>query len=175
MLEFGGENPKISMLHTKFGNIVIQLKPDVAHKTVANFEKLANSGFYNGTIFHRIVPGFIIQGGDPNTKNGSRDTWGFGDAGYTIPAEFNKMSFTKYTVGMARGTDVNSGSSQFFITLADAPNLDGKYTVFGQVISGQDIVDKIALLQTNSNSQPIVADAARITKIEISDVSKRSD
>ncbi len=157
----------VAILSTKFGNIVISFKEDIAPKTVANFEKLANSGFYDGTIFHRIIPGFVIQGGDPNTKNGSRDTWGLGDAGYTILPEFSNLQFTKNIVAMARAQDVNSASSQFFITLGDTPFLNGKYTIFGQVISGEDAVNKIASLQTNSQDQPVDADAARINKVTI--------
>jgi dolichyl-diphosphooligosaccharide---protein glycosyltransferase len=156
-----------AIIDTKFGKITMELLDNVAPKTVANFEKLANSGFYNGTIFHRIVPGFVIQGGDPNTKSGSNDTWGTGDAGYTIPPEFSDMNFTKYTVGMARGSDVNSGSSQFFITVGDASFLNGKYTLFGQVTSGQDVVDKIASLPTNSANQPLSAADARVNSITI--------
>ncbi|HXX05238.1 MAG TPA: peptidylprolyl isomerase, partial [Candidatus Bathyarchaeia archaeon] len=156
-------------IDTKFGNITIKLLDNVAPKTVSNFEKLANSHFYDGTIFHRIVPGFVIQGGDPNTKNGSRNTWGTGDAGYTIPPEFSSMSFSKYTVGMARGQDVNSGSSQFFITVGDASFLNGQYTLFGQVISGQDVVDKIASLPADSTTnQPNNPEDARINTIAIS-------
>jgi dolichyl-diphosphooligosaccharide--protein glycosyltransferase len=157
-----------AIIDTKYGKITIKLLDNVAPKTVSNFEKLANSHFYDGTLFHRIVPGFVIQGGDPNTKSGSRDTWGTGDAGYTIPPEFSDMNFSKYTVGMARSANVNSGSSQFFITVGDASFLNGKYTLFGQVVSGQDVADKIASLQTNSNSQPVDADAARINTITIS-------
>ena len=157
-----------AVIATKFGDITMKLFNDVAPKTVANFEKLANSGFYDGTVFHRIVPGFVIQGGDPNSKNGSRDTWGMGDAGYTIPPEFSDMNFSEYTVGMARGQDVNSGSSQFFITVGDASFLNGKYTLFGQVTAGQDVVDKIAALQVNSDSQPVNPDDARIISIKVS-------
>lgn len=157
-----------AVIATKFGDITMKLFNNVAPKTVANFEKLANSGFYDGTVFHRIVPGFVIQGGDPNSKNGSRDTWGMGDAGYTIPPEFSDMNFSEYTVGMARGQDVNSGSSQFFITVGDASFLNGKYTLFGQVTAGQDVVDKIAALQVNSNSQPVNPDDARIISIKVS-------
>ncbi|MDE1829704.1 MAG: peptidylprolyl isomerase [Thaumarchaeota archaeon] len=157
-----------AVITTKYGDITLKLYNDVAPKTVANFEKLANSGFYDGTLFHRIVPGFVIQGGDPNTKNGTQDTWGMGDAGYTIPPEFSDMNFSKYTVGMARGQDVNSGSSQFFITVGDASFLDGKYTLFGQVVSGQDIVDKITSLPTNAQSQPVNPDDARIISIKTS-------
>lgn len=155
-----------AVITTKYGDITLKLFNDVAPKTVANFEKLANSGFYNGTLFHRIVPGFVIQGGDPNTKSGSPDTWGMGDAGYTIPPEFSNLNFSKYTVGMARGQDVNSGSSQFFITVGDASFLNGKYTLFGQVTSGQDVVDKIASLPTNSLDQPTNPGDARIISVK---------
>lgn len=163
-----GTGGKIAVIDTKFGEIKFKLLDDIAPKTASNFVKLANSGFYNGTIFHRIDPGFVIQGGDPNTIKGPRNTWGLGDAGYTIPPEFtDKVQFSKYMVGMARGSDVNSGSSQFFITLGDAPWLNNQYTLFGEVISGQDVVDKIASLKTNSDTQPEDADAARVTKISI--------
>ncbi len=158
----------IAVIDTKFGEIKFRLLDDVAPKTTSNFIKLANSGFYDGTIFHRIVPGFVIQAGDPNTIKGPRNTWGIGDAGYTIPPEFSKnLQFSKYMVGMARGSDVNSGSSQFFITLGDASWLNDQYTLFGEVVSGQDVVDKMATLKTNSDSQPEDADSARITKISV--------
>jgi dolichyl-diphosphooligosaccharide---protein glycosyltransferase len=159
----------IAVIDTKFGEIKFRLLDDVAPKTTANFIALANSGFYDGTVFHRIVPGFVIQGGDPNSIKGDRSTWGIGDSGHTIPPEFsNTVKFTKYTVGMARSQDVNSGSSQFFITLADTPNLDGQYTIFGDVISGQDVVDRIAQLQTDpTTNQPVDADSARVSKISI--------
>ncbi len=161
-----------AVITTKYGDITLKLFNNVAPKTVANFEKLANSGFYDETLFHRIVPGFVIQGGDPNTKSGPSSTWGTGDAGYTIPPEFSDMNFSLYTVGMARGQDVNSGSSQFFITVGDASFLDGKYTLFAQVTSGQDVVDKIASLQTNSDSQPVNPDDARIITIRASNMTK---
>jgi dolichyl-diphosphooligosaccharide--protein glycosyltransferase len=158
----------IAMINTKFGEIKFRLLDNVAPKTTANFIKLAKSGFYDGTIFHRIVPGFVIQGGDPNTIKGPRSTWGLGDAGYTIQPEFSTSAkFTKYMVGMARGSDVNSGSSQFFITLGDASWLNDQYTLFGEVVSGQDVVDKIASLKTNSDSQPEDADSARVTAIGV--------
>jgi dolichyl-diphosphooligosaccharide--protein glycosyltransferase len=152
---------------TTFGDITIELKDDIAPKTVENFKKLANSGFYDGTIFHRIVPGFVIQGGDPNTISGSRDTWGQGGPGYSIDAEFSNIKHEKYIVSMARGADINSAGSQFFIVLDNAPWLDGKYTVFGEVTSGFEIVDKIASLETNSQDQPIDSDMSRIEKITI--------
>ncbi|MGB9124544.1 MAG: peptidylprolyl isomerase, partial [Nitrosotalea sp.] len=141
----------------------------VAPQTTANFVNIANSGFYDGTVFHRIIPGFMIQGGDPNTIKGDRSTWGLGDSGHTIPPEFSSsMNFTKYMVGMARSSDVNSGSSQFFITVGDAPWLNNQYTLFGQVVSGQDVVDRIAQLQTDpTTNQPVNADDARVSKISI--------
>ena len=159
----------IAVIDTKFGTIKFKLFDNIAPKTVANFVNLANSGFYDGTVFHRIMPGFVIQGGDPNTIKGDRSTWGLGGAKDTVPGEFTtSMNFTKGMVGMARSSDVNSGSSQFFITLGDAPWLNDQYTLFGQVISGQDVVDKIAALQTNpDNNQPVDADAARVSKITI--------
>ena len=159
----------IAVIDTKFGEIKFKLFDNVAPQTAANFIKLANSGFYEGTVFHRIIPGFMIQGGDPNTIKGDRSTWGLGVADHTIPPEFSSsLSFTKYMVGMARSSDVNSGSSQFFITVGDAPWLNNQYTLFGQVVSGQDVVDKIAALQTDPQSnQPVDADAARVSKISI--------
>ena len=159
----------VGIISTKFGDIVISFRDDIAPKTVANFENLTKSGFYDGTIFHRITPGFIIQGGDPNTKNGSRNTWGKGTAGYTIPPEFSKLKHTKYMVSMAHPvTDINGASSQFFIVLGDAPWLDGKYTIFGQVTSGQDVVDKIASIKTDpKTNQPLDPNEARITKVVI--------
>ena len=164
-----GTGGNIAVIDTKFGEIKFKLFDNIAPKTTANFVKLANSGFYDGTVFHRIMPGFVIQGGDPNTIKGDRSTWGLGDAGYTIPPEFtNSVNFTKGMVGMARGGDPNSGSSQFFITLGDAPWLNGQYTLFGQVVSGQDVVDQIAALKTTTdNNQPVDTDSARVSKISI--------
>jgi dolichyl-diphosphooligosaccharide--protein glycosyltransferase len=159
----------IAVISTKFGDIKFRLFDSVAPKTTANFVKLTNSGFYDNTVFHRIMPGFVIQGGDPNTIKGDRSTWGLGDAGYTIPPEFSStLNFTKYMVGMARGNDVNSGSSQFFITVGDAPWLNDQYTLFGEVVSGQDVVDKIASLKTDpTTNQPVDAETARVNTITI--------
>ena len=157
----------VATLSTSFGDIVIDFKEDVAPITVENFKKLAQAGFYDGTLFHRIVPGFVIQGGDPNTISGQRDTWGMGDPGYTIPPEFSDLKHKKYVVSMARGTDIGSAGSQFFIMLGDASWLDGQYTIFGEVITGKEIVDKIASLETNSDDQPLDVEAARIKKVSI--------
>jgi peptidyl-prolyl cis-trans isomerase B (cyclophilin B) len=121
----------------KGGEIVIEFYPDDAPKTVDNFIKLANKGFYNGLTFHRVEPGFVVQGGDPKGN-------GTGDAGYNIPAEFNKRKHLTGTVAMARASDPNSASCQFYICLNPAPHLDGQYTVFGQTIKGMDVVNGIA-------------------------------
>ena len=159
---------EFATIETALGNIVIQFNKDVAPKTVDNFKKLADSHFYDGTLFHRIIPGFVIQGGDPNTISGPPQTWGTGGPGYMIPAEFSSLKHTKYIVSMARGGDINSGGSQFFIVLGDAPFLDGKYTIFGEVVEGKDVVDRLGSLKTNSAEQPVDIDQARIKSIRIS-------
>jgi cyclophilin family peptidyl-prolyl cis-trans isomerase len=126
------------------GNIKIELFPDVAPKHVRNFDSLVSIGFYNGTAFHRVVKGFMIQGGDPNTKNKPKETWGMGDPSQTrIPAEFSNLKHKPGIISAARTNDPNSATSQFFICTGDAPWLDGKYTIFGQVIEGMDVVEKI--------------------------------
>ena len=131
------------VIETTKGKIVFELYPNVAPKTVANFVKLASEGFYNGTKFHRVVPGFVIQGGDPNSKNSDPSDDGMGGPGYTVAAEFSKLKHVKGTVAMARSQAINSAGSQFYICLAPQPSLDGQYTTFGQVTAGQDVVDKI--------------------------------
>ena len=161
------KSKEIAVITTAFGDITIQFKDEIAPKTVENFKKLAMSGFYDGTIFHRIIPGFVIQGGDPNTISGTSDTWGMGGPDYTIPPEFSNLTHKKYIVSMARGVDINSAGSQFFIVLEDAPLLDGQYTIFGEVVSGQNVVDKIASLETNSLDQPVYPVDAKIEKITV--------
>ena len=168
------QSGETAVITTGFGDITIEFKENIAPKTVENFKNLANSEFYDGTIFHRIVPDFVIQGGDPNTKSLiDRDIWGQGGQvdengnRITIDAEFSDIKHEKYIVSMARGTDINSAGSQFFIVLGNSPWLDGKYTVFGEVISGQDVVDKIADLETNSQDQPINPENTIIEKITI--------
>ena len=161
------KNP-IATISTNFGDIVIELNPQVAPKTVDSFIKLANKKFYDGTLFHRIIPTFVIQGGDPNTKDQPPGTWGTGGPGYTIDAEISNLKHVKYAVSMARGSDINSAGSQFFIVTGDAPFLDDKYTIFGKVIQGQNVVDKIASLKTDLNDRPIDFDSARMKSIRIS-------
>ena len=144
-----------AIIETNLGTIVFKLLPDLAPETVRNFEKLAIDGFYNGTLFHRVIPGFMIQGGDPNTKSGSKSTWGTGGPGYTIKAEFSLRSHHRGIVSMARAQDPNSAGSQFFIVTTDSTFLDRQYTVFGEVTEGMDVADKIVKLQRDGNDCPL--------------------
>ncbi len=142
-------------IETNFGRISIRLLPDLAPETVRNFEKLARDGFYDGTLFHRVIPGFMIQGGDPNTKTNNKGSWGTGGPGYAIKAEFNTRSHQRGIVSMARSQDPDSAGSQFFIVTTDSPFLDRQYTVFGQVTDGMDVTDKIVSLQRDRNDCPL--------------------
>ena len=134
---------KIAELHTSMGEIDLRFFPEVAPNHVKNFIDLSEKGFYNGTKFHRVIEGFVIQGGDPNTVSGPRGTWGTGGSGKNVNAEFNSIHHGRGILSMARSRDINSASSQFFICVADVPSLDNQYTVFGQVTKGMDVVDKI--------------------------------
>ena len=144
-----------AIIETNLGTIVFKLLPDLAPETVRNFEKLARDGFYNDTLFHRVIPGFMIQGGDPNTKSGNKNTWGTGGPGHTIKAEFSSRSHHRGIVSMARSQDPNSAGSQFFIVTTDSTFLDRQYTVFGEVIEGMDVADKIVNLQRDRNDCPL--------------------
>ena len=143
-----------AIIKTSFGNIKFNLLPDIATETVRNFSQLAKSGFYNGTLFHRIIPGFMIQGGDPNTKNPDKSTWGQGGPGYNIKAEFNTRSHLRGIVSMARASDPDSAGSQFFIVTSDSTFLDRQYTVFGEVVDGMEVADKIVNLPRDANDCP---------------------
>jgi peptidyl-prolyl cis-trans isomerase B (cyclophilin B) len=135
---------EVAVLKTSAGEIVVEFWPDVAPKTVENFKKLASKGFYDGTAFHRIIKGFMIQGGDPNTKDPSKEAvYGQGGPGYQINAEFNDRKHERGVLSMARSSDPNSAGSQFFICLGDASFLNGKYTAFGKVIKGDDVLGKL--------------------------------
>ena len=141
-------------IETNFGKIAFELLPNLAPETVRSFVKLAKTSFYDGTLFHRVIPGFMIQGGDPNTKKSDKNKWGIGGPGYTIKAEFNSKSHLRGIVSMARATDPDSAGSQFFIVTADSTFLDRQYTVFGQVIEGMDVADKIVNLPRDKNDCP---------------------
>jgi len=126
------------------GDITIELFADVAPKHVHNFDSLVAINFFDGTAFHRCIPGFMIQGGDPNSKSKPKNTWGYGDPSQTkVPAEFSKLNHKRGIISAARSQDPNSASSQFFICVADASYLDGQYTIFGQVLTGMEVADKI--------------------------------
>ena len=151
---------QVVVLTTSLGRIVIQLDDIYAPRTCGNFRKLVADGFYNHTTFHRVIPNFMIQGGDPNSKNDDRATWGQGDPGYTLPAEI-KLKHTAGAVAMARLPDkVNpqrdSNGSQFFICVTTCPSLDDQYTVFGHVIEGMDVANKIASLERDDRDNPTI-------------------
>ena len=143
-----------AIIETKFGNITLKFFPDVAPGHVKNFIDLAKKGFYDGTTFHRVIPGFMIQGGDPNSKNPDKRTHGQGGPGYTIKAEFNDRVHKRGTLSMARAQNPDSAGSQFFICVKDAPFLNKQYTVFGEVESGMEAVDKIVSQPRDSNDNP---------------------
>lgn len=137
------------------GSIVLRFFPDVAPGHVDNFVKLSKEGFYNGTTFHRVIPGFMIQGGDPNSKNPDRSMHGMGGPGYKVKAEFNSKPHKRGILSMARANDPDSAGSQFFICVADANFLDWQYTVFGEVVSGMDVVDKVVNMKRDGRDNPL--------------------
>ena len=145
---------KVAELHTTAGDITIRFFPDVAPNHVKNFIDLAEKGFYNGTKFHRVIPGFMIQGGDPNTISGSPYSWGTGGSGKNVAAELNSIHHARGVVSMARSNDPNSASSQFFICVADAGSLDNQYTAFGKVTKGMEVADKIVNAPRNASDRP---------------------
>lgn len=166
----GKEMQIAGIISSNLGDIKLEFYPEHAPKTVENFRELANRGFYDGLIFHRIVPNFVIQGGDPNTRDlSNRTRWGTGGPGWNIKAEFNKNRHSRGTLSMARSQDPDSAGSQFFIVLKDSNFLDGQYTVFGRVISGMDIVDKIASLKTDSSDAPVDTETAKMIKVTVGD------
>lgn len=153
-------------IETSLGKISFRLLPDLAPETVRNFIKLASSGFYDGTLFHRVIPGFMIQGGDPNTKQPNKANWGMGGPGYTIKAEFSSRSHLRGIVSMARAQDPDSAGSQFFIVTSDSTFLDREYTVFGEVIGGMDVADNIVKTQRDSNDCPL--EEIKMLKVSLS-------
>jgi peptidyl-prolyl cis-trans isomerase B (cyclophilin B) len=163
---------KAVLITTAEGNFMIELFPEDAPNTVDNFLELVESGYYDGIVFHRIIPGFMIQAGDPNTigPDSDRGTWGQGGPGYTINEEFNTIQHDRGIVSMARSQHVDSAGSQFFIMHKDNNQLDGKYTAFGRLVPGlPHALNEIASLQTNENDQPIDASRATIIKASIVD------
>jgi peptidyl-prolyl cis-trans isomerase B (cyclophilin B) len=146
---------QMAVIKTKFGDIKLKFFPDVAPNHVNNFIELSKKGFYNGTVFHRIIPNFMIQGGDPNSKDHDRARHGIGGPGHTVKAEFSNKSHKRGTLSMARSAHPDSAGSQFFICVADTSHLDGQYTVFGEVVEGLEVVDKIVSQERDRRDNPI--------------------
>ena len=146
---------EVAVIKTTEGEMVVEFWPEVAPKTVENFKKLAKDGFYDGTAFHRVIKGFMIQGGDPLTKDAAKEAmWGSGDPGYKIKAEFNDRSHKRGVLSMARSQDPDSAGSQFFICHGAPSFLDNKYTAFGILIKGDDVLEKIATTPTHPPDRP---------------------
>jgi len=156
-----------ALIETNFGKIKIKLLPEIAPETVRNFITLTKSSFYDGTLFHRVIPKFMIQGGDPNTKESDISVWGQGGPGYNLKAEFNSRSHLRGIVSMARSTDPDSAGSQFFIVTSDSTFLDRQYTVFAEVVEGLEIADKIVNLPRDGNDCP--KEEAKMLQITTSD------
>lgn len=159
-----------ALIKTAYGDMTIAFWSDVAPKTVENFKKLARSGFYDGTAFHRIIKGFMIQGGCPNTKVGGSGMPGTGGPGWKVKAEFNKKPHVRGVMSMARSSDPDSAGSQFFLCHGNAGFLDGKYTAFGELVKGDDVLEKIANIPTShggggEKSTPI--DRVEVTSVTI--------
>ncbi len=143
-----------AVIETKLGNIELKFFPDVAPNHVDNFIQLAKTGFYDETIFHRIIPGFMIQGGDPNSKNHDKSSHGMGGPDHKVKAEFSDKPHKRGILSMARSGQPDSAGSQFFICVADAAFLDGQYSVFGEVVSGMEVVDKIVSQPRDARDNP---------------------
>lgn len=148
-----GDGTELAVIKSTKGTMVVEFFPDIAPLHVANFKNLAKAGFYDGTTFHRVLPGFVMQGGDPNTLDSNPNNDGQGGPGYGVTAEFNPTPHEKGILSMARSSDPNSGGSQFFICLGRAAHLDNKYTVFGKVIKGMDIVEKIGTVRRDPSQK----------------------
>ena len=155
----GGEKARatitVSSKGEAWGSIVLKFYPDVAPNHVKNFLDLAGKKFYDGTTFHRVIPGFMIQGGDPNSKNPDRASHGMGGPGHGVKAEFNSKPHTRGVLSMARSNDPDSAGSQFFICVADAHFLDWQYTAFGEVVSGMEVADKIVSTKRDGRDNPL--------------------
>jgi peptidyl-prolyl cis-trans isomerase B (cyclophilin B) len=155
-----------AVIETKFGNIELRFFPDVAPNHVNNFIELSKKGFYDGTLFHRVIPGFMIQGGDPNSKAQDRSKHGMGGPGHSVKAEFNNKPHKRGTLSMARSAQPDSAGSQFFICVAEASFLNQKYTVFGEVVSGMEVADKIVSQPRDQKDNPLERVEMKIKIVE---------
>ena len=165
-LSFAAGEAADVVIETKFGNIEIKLFPELAPKHVENFLKLAESGFYDGTIFHRVIPGFMIQGGDPNTKGTDVSKYGQGGPGYKVNAEFSDKPHLRGILSMARSQDPNSAGSQFFIVVKDSTFLDNQYTVFGEVVKGMEVADTIVSQERDRRDNPLERIEMKVRVVE---------
>ncbi len=160
ILQVTGENPHYKLTMTRggkpIGDIEIELFPDIAPKHCKNFDSLVVIGFYDGTAFHRVIPGYMIQGGDPNSRDKAKSTWGYGDPSQTkVPAEFSNKPHVRGILSAARTSDPNSATSQFFICVASVPGWNGQYSVYGQVVKGMNVVDTIVRSPRDASDNPL--------------------
>lgn len=158
---------EVAVIETNHGRIIVKFFPNKAPKHVAAFKSLAKKKFYDGTRFHRVIPGFMIQGGDPLSKGTDRSRYGTGGPGYTLPAEFNDIKHTPGILSAARTSDPNSAGSQFFLMHGTSPHLDRQYTVFGQVIKGMNVVEKIVNLPRDDRDAPLAGNEAVMKSVRI--------
>jgi len=159
--------PEQAVITTSIGEMTVAFWPDVAPKTVENFKKLARAGFYDGTAFHRIIKGFMIQGGCPNTKEGAKGMPGTGGPGYQIKAEFNAKPHVRGVLSMARSSSPDSAGSQFFICHGDARFLDKQYTAFGALVAGEDVLEQIANVPTSGSEKSTPIDRVALESVKI--------
>jgi peptidyl-prolyl cis-trans isomerase B (cyclophilin B) len=155
-----------AIISTRHGDMKLEFFPDLAPGHVQNFLDLAKKGFYDDTLFHRVIPGFMIQGGDPNSKNADKRLHGIGGSGKNLKAEFSKHPHTRGVVSMARSANPDSASSQFFIVVDDAPHLDGQYTAFGRVIEGMEVASLIVAEKADHRDNPIHPVAIKVRVVE---------
>ena len=161
-----GSTPR-AIIHTNYGDMTVEFWPDVAPRTVDNFLKLSRENFYNGTAFHRVIKGFMIQGGCPNSKIGARGAPGTGGPGYQVKAEFNNRAHVKGVLSMARSADPDSAGSQFFVCHGDASFLNNKYTAFGKLVAGEETLNKIAAIRCVGMEGSTPTERVEITSVEI--------
>jgi peptidyl-prolyl cis-trans isomerase B (cyclophilin B) len=161
-----------AIIHTNFGDMTVEFWPDVAPRTVENFLKLSREKFYNGTAFHRIIKGFMIQGGCPNSKIGARGAPGTGGPGYQVKAEFNNRAHVKGVLSMARSSDPDSAGSQFFVCHGDASFLNNQYTAFGKLVAGEETLNKIAAVACVGMEKSTPTERVEITSVEIVEAAK---
>ena len=156
-----------AIIHTNYGDMTVEFWPDVAPRTVDNFLKLSREKFYDGTAFHRVIKGFMIQGGCPNSKVGARGAPGTGGPGYMVKAEFNNRAHVKGVLSMARSQDVDSAGSQFFVCHGDASFLNNKYTAFGKLVAGEEVLNKIAAIRCVGQEGSTPTERVEITSVEL--------